>query len=127
MKLVQLKEMYDFYNKTIFGDRLIKDVSFVITGARKYYGAALCYYEGDGKNSREYKIHFAKAIERCGHPRVSYKTIMIHEMIHIHQYMTYPFAWVKEKGCAAHDRVFYNWLDKIEYQHGIPMYRDFDN
>jgi hypothetical protein len=22
--------------------------------------------------------------------------------------------------------VFYNWLDMIEFQHGIPMYRDFE-
>jgi hypothetical protein len=126
MKLAQLKAMYDFYNKTIFNDRLVKDVSFVITGAKKYYGAALCYYEGDGTNTREYKIHFAKMIERSRHPLVNYNTIMIHEMIHVFQYMTYPFSWMKEKGTAGHDKVFYNWLDMIEYQHRIPMYRDFE-
>jgi hypothetical protein len=126
MKLAQLKTMYDFYNKTIFNDRLVKDVKFAITGARKYYGAALCYYEGDGNNTREYKIHFAKAIERSSHPLVTYKTIMLHEMIHVFQYMTYPLAWVKAKGEAGHDKVFYNWLDMIEYEHGIPMYRDFE-
>lgn len=125
MKLIELKRMYDFYNKTLFSGRLVNDVSMVITAARKYYGAAVCYYEGDGTTNRTYKIHFAKQLERCRHPDVNYHTIMIHEMIHIFQYMTYPQKVMMDKGAAEHDKIFFNWLDMIEYQHGIKMYRDF--
>ena len=124
MKLANLKAMYDFYNKAIFGGRLVNDVAMVITGATKYYGAAWCIYEGNGEG-RIYKIHFAKRIERSRHPLVNYNTIMLHEMIHIFQYMTYPQEKMLAKGAADHDKIFFNWLDMIEYQHGIKMYRDF--
>ena len=126
MRLDALKSMYDFYNKTLFGGRLVNDVAMVITGAKKYYGSAWCIYEGEGTTNRIYKIHFAKQIERSRHPLVNYNTIMIHEMIHIFQYMTYPQKAMLAKGAANHDKVFFNWLDMIEYQHGIKMYRDFE-
>lgn len=124
MKIAHLKQLYNFYNKTLFDGKLVSDVTFRITSARSYWGACWCYYDNDPAK-REYKIMVASRVATHKNPLVTPTTIIIHEMIHLFQYMTYPQSVMLDKGYAAHDRVFFNYLDMIEYQHGIPMLRDF--
>lgn len=127
MKIKLISHLYNTYNASLFDGKLPNDVKFAVTAARSYFGCAICLYDPENlAKGREYKIHIAKEVERTSRRLVTLDTILIHEMIHIYQYVTYPQKWVLQNKAAGHDRVFMNYLDIIEYQHRIPMFRDFE-
>lgn len=110
---INLKELYDIYNRDVFNNQLPKDLPVVVSNTRKAGGRAIAYSIGGVVTPR--KIEISKFFISKDDNRI--KSILLHEMVHILDFITNGIR--KDH----HDQWFMNKIKEISDKTGIQVTR----
>lgn len=94
---------YIEFNKKYF-DNSLPFVRFFINNSKTMYGYAYFLYD-ENNNIKPYSITMSNYFDESEYEN---KNTLLHEMIHIYEYITFPkrFAWPKAKTYNAHGMFF---------------------
>ncbi len=125
MRQAQLKALYDKYNKICFDNKLPSTTVIKITRGHKIVACAIDYYTGSYsihfyKTAMLYHLNAAKMGKKWA-KNFSWETILLHEMIHIGEYV----RLIKWTGKCDHGNGFEQKLNDIEKITGIEQYREY--